>query len=765
MASRAKSPAPAKRGKIPPGPGEKPDWQRFAGLWFFLLHAAWWCALHWPLFTGQMWAGGDTLHTFWPYQEFARQSFLKGQIPWWNPYLFQGTAFFAELQSSLFYFPRWLLLPLPTHFSLGASLLFHGAWLSTGLSVFLFRRGADFWSAAFGGAAALVAGFWAGHQYAGHINFFEAGAWIGWLLVCWDIWLEKRQPRHLALWAACLALSFLAGHPQITFYASVFWGAVVIMDLLSSRVWLADAVKFSLIALLLAGALMAFQMFPVLEAARLSTRTAAGAAYAETLSLPPVALLSLGAPFALGAAPADIHLLGGNSWEMFVSFSLCGWLALALGLRAAAGPGRAPWPWLLLAAFCLALSLGTRTPLYALLLKAAPGLSFLRGPARFVLPATLALALGAGLAMGQVRPTHGRWWGLLGGLLLLIGGVVLALSLGTQPHGPLMALLKRAASAMPQSAGGAAPLPRLWTLLHLNARWAVAAGGGLLLSAWLVRIGQPVGLAFFVALMAESAALFLPFNHTAPPAAFDYTKAPTTAMETVTGLSDRPNMDDFLRLGHPTPEGFDPVIPESYRRALNHLLTTPIPATTNGVDFKTWEDPALDLLGVKWVWRTAAGANAHPPAGKWLANEGAFPRLWTLAKRPAESELAKRPPAELVRRLRPDGAGEVSGKWNGPNGFDLLVMCPPRPCALMSTFGWGPGWRVWVDGKEQAAARLPLLLGHFFSLDLPGGTHQVRARYAPTRLGLLGPLALAAWLLVALLAAGVSLPALKKQPD
>lgn len=56
----------------------------------------------------------DQLRQYLPYLEFTRQSFLKGQFPFWNPYNFSGVPFFANWQTAVLFPTNPLLFFLPT---------------------------------------------------------------------------------------------------------------------------------------------------------------------------------------------------------------------------------------------------------------------------------------------------------------------------------------------------------------------------------------------------------------------------------------------------------------------------------------------------------------------------------------------------------------------------------------------------------------------------------------------------------------------------
>ena len=121
-----------------------------------------------------------------PFTEFARASFARGEIPFWNPNLFAGTPLLAPGNAGVLT-PMFLLtspLPLGPAFTVQAllalALAFAGAaWLT-------WRRTRDLPAAALAGA---VYGFSAPvllRVPAGHPHLLQALAVVPWLLAAGD---------------------------------------------------------------------------------------------------------------------------------------------------------------------------------------------------------------------------------------------------------------------------------------------------------------------------------------------------------------------------------------------------------------------------------------------------------------------------------------------------------------------------------------------------------------------------------------------------
>jgi len=60
----------------------------------------------------------DPIQQQLPWRTHAAREIRQGTVPLWNPYMFSGTAFVANLQSSIYYPPNFLycVLPVPQAF-------------------------------------------------------------------------------------------------------------------------------------------------------------------------------------------------------------------------------------------------------------------------------------------------------------------------------------------------------------------------------------------------------------------------------------------------------------------------------------------------------------------------------------------------------------------------------------------------------------------------------------------------------------------------
>jgi hypothetical protein len=357
----------------------------------------------WPLgLTNRILAGIDAFTYFTPYWSYRMAAFREGAIPLWNPYLFSGAPFLANIQAAVLYPLHWPLSWLDAPRALVWSALLH-LWFAAAFTYALARR--SFRAsrlAAF--AAALIFGL-GGFSLARieNINQLNALAWLPALLLLYDEAVDGR--RRLAAFAGLafvIALQLLAGHTQTTFINMVGLGlwALATAGRPFTRPWLVRLLP--LLAVAPALALSAAQLLPTLELNGLGLRTG-GLDFrsAASFSLRPRLLAqSLLPPFFSDLSQA----FGSEGYAEFVGYAGVVGLALALAGALAAWRDRRGTGWHALGPLVLVtagglLALGAYNPLYYVLWRIVPGFDLFRAPARWLELLAMGVALLAALGI------------------------------------------------------------------------------------------------------------------------------------------------------------------------------------------------------------------------------------------------------------------------------------------------------------------------------------------------------------------------------
>jgi hypothetical protein len=302
--------------------------------------------------------GGDLAALLYPTYHLAAQSLKSGVIPLWNPYLWGGAPFVADIQASLFYpinLIYFLLAPQVTYRGVMLLSIFH-FWLA-GVGMYLFLRSllpgrrveerkngsvqdkasfvpahlrtSAFWRAIslpslFGALAFMFSDYFIVHF--GNLNLIAQAAWLPFIFLFYHRSLSERRP-GLAVWAGVfLAIAATAGHiqPLLIITLGLGWDLLYHLGLTFVR-WRSEKNASSLrewssakhllrdcsfplatlaITLLVGLGLAAFVLLPAYEMVTYTPRADYNYAQASAYSLSPAQLVGLLVPNFFGRDPA-----------------------------------------------------------------------------------------------------------------------------------------------------------------------------------------------------------------------------------------------------------------------------------------------------------------------------------------------------------------------------------------------------------------------------------------------------------------------------
>jgi hypothetical protein len=392
--------------------------------------------------------GGDLSALLYPTYHFAAQSLKSGSLPLWNPYLWGGAPFAADIQASFFYpvnLIYFLLSPQVTFRSVMLLAVFH-IWLA-GAGMYLFLQsllpGKRILAPLLGGLAFMFSDYFVVHF--GNLNLIAQAAWLPFVFLFFHRSLRERRP-GLAVWAGvCFAVAATAGHIQPLLIITLGLGWDVLYHLavsfgrpkreskpvssanrvsgphVLSAYW--TPVASFLITLFVGLGLAAMVLVPAYELTAYTLRADFEYGQASAYSLPPAQLVGLLVPGFFGRDPAT-HW---GIWDR-VEVGYAGVLTLLLAVLALLAYGRGGWgakqpgdetveqrigeTWsrqsgarfetyrfASLALFSLLLAMGGYTALHGWLYGLIPGLGSMRAPARSVFLMDFALATLAALGL------------------------------------------------------------------------------------------------------------------------------------------------------------------------------------------------------------------------------------------------------------------------------------------------------------------------------------------------------------------------------
>ena len=386
-----------------------------------------WLLFFWRLFTPIVedqasLKKGDFSGQFVAFAGYQYDRMSQGEIPLWNPYNNGGLPFIADTQAAVFYPPRWLTIGLSnltggwSYNSLQIEMTFHVLLYTLLMYLFVRRltlRDARSPLAAF--CSALIIGY--GGYTTGYpplqLAVLEAAVWLP--LTALGILEATRgrqlAPRGIALAGFGLGLSWLAGHPQTSWFLTYVAAAYLIFRCIRLQNRRRSLIgSFALLTTVTVG-VSAVSLLPGIEYLLLTSREALG-----------FAAKGNGFPFkdiAQFVFPGSVSL-----WSpLYVGLPALFFVALAAQRNM-----RESRFWLLVAFIGLLHSLGDNSAFYTVTYNFVPGLRFFRGQERaaVVVANSLAILTGLGIVAAASWPNHlyrkraMRYWGLFSLLVVAI---------------------------------------------------------------------------------------------------------------------------------------------------------------------------------------------------------------------------------------------------------------------------------------------------------------------------------------------------------
>jgi hypothetical protein len=625
----------------------------------------------------------------YPLMDYAFQSLKHFSFPAWDPSIYCGQPFAANIQAALFYPPSWILYVLSAghgHLSYRAleAFVFAHVWLGFLLSFCWLRdkRLSDL-------ACILGAGIFAFSGYAmlqlQHQGLLCGYAWLP--LGLWgidDLTEDRNRPGFLKIVIASAAC-FLAGYPPTWLVLAIYWG---IYALISRRL------LRTCLALLASLVLVAIQLLPAMEASSLMVK--------ENRYGQPIREIS----FYLSYLIPNLYDFGIDVPAM-TNF---GREYLYLGAPALFG----------IAAF---LRYPRWRPVIPLLASGAVCLMFLTNPFH---------AISSAIAEVQLLSQVCGAWYFLAGLTATAAGVAAFGIDGFVTGFPKKPLSNTwIITAVVCAAAWAIYEIHLWSASAFRPGWwsALDALATLLIFSICIFAVRGRKAMIFVLLLCvavdyKSFGTSKRFNGRKGSLPHEYARDGFFAMDPQAFhvlaahpeyriLLDfsAPMPDELRHHGLASPQGFDPFVAQRYLDFVKNLGAHS--DTDREFSFDSDNQVALAALAVRYVITTKNGplysrlqAN---PAFKLLGDDGYYFRVYEYQKFSAPFIG----PATLLYRTPETRRFQVSS---------------PADAEFVLKEQLFPSWTAYLDGKT-----IPIQLwqGAFQSVHIPGGNHKLDFRYEP----------------------------------
>lgn len=379
---------------------------------------------HTRLWDGKHFLGWDIIRQAWPNIEYLWSSFVRGEIPLWNPYEKAGFSFIGDPETGVFYPVHWLMALLTGTTGAGPfvmllQVLVHVGIAGVGMHHYLRRRQLPTASCWLGGTAYILSSRLAKSK---DQTALGTVVWFPWMLIAVEESVRRPSWRSSALLGVIVAVDLHAGYPPNFFRNLVALGLVGVFELVTHLGELpAEQRRRYLLRfggyLVAAGVLCLLLTAPVLAALSSIGETARA-----KMSLAEVLRSSVRIPDALLLwAPG---LRGQSSFLIYL-----GLIPALLAGYACFRYSRERLLWLGVGAFFFLLACGGNAFILPAAINALPGFSLFRVPEQYLfIVAFFVAALGArGLADLLATPPEARRQARQ--RLLVLTGIALVLNL------------------------------------------------------------------------------------------------------------------------------------------------------------------------------------------------------------------------------------------------------------------------------------------------------------------------------------------------
>uniref|UniRef100_A0A7V3PSM2 YfhO family protein n=1 Tax=candidate division WOR-3 bacterium TaxID=2052148 RepID=A0A7V3PSM2_UNCW3 len=404
------------RGKKPPATNRAPI-RKLTFKTSFLPYIVIICAViiyFWKIINSQNFLWEDILYQYYPFHYYLFAKLRNLTLPIWNPYMFAGMPFLADIQTQVFYPLNWILALISTtsqqwvYWLVEFKCILHILLGALGFYLLMRELKSSPFAGIISGITFAFSSFMVMHII--HLTLINTYAWLPLILLFFYRTLFNRKIQDALLAGIILGFANLAGHPQITLHIVYALGLLfivyIILNWRREQIFIISKQLPLFILIILTGfALAACAYLPSYRYSLYTVRELMTFAESAELSLPPSFLLTMFIPKFFGSITAtgtDTVQFWGNPanyayWETAVYMGITPLILALIGIIF--NPHKLRWHFAILALFALLFALGRFTPLYRLAFEFLPGFNRFRIPARFIGLVITAVAFFAGLGI------------------------------------------------------------------------------------------------------------------------------------------------------------------------------------------------------------------------------------------------------------------------------------------------------------------------------------------------------------------------------
>jgi len=275
------------------------------------------------LISGSAFLFDDFIEQYYPSKFMASVMIKNGIFPFWNPYIFSGMPFFADLQIAVLY-PFNLMLTLFVSANKLSPLVIQNSILIHYLigSVFAYYLAKYFKVSNFLSFVFAVLYTYSSYMiiHMIHMPLIEAAIWFPLFFLLWLKFIDTNKFIYPLFAGIVMALCILAGYPQVPFLSFFFIGIYTLFIIwkeykAKNKIKIVNIIIGLLIVGFFTAGLTAFQLLPTLEFIGLSNRAEFDYNFAKQGSLHPFDFISFFIPKFFGVWSGNEKITDLQYWS------------------------------------------------------------------------------------------------------------------------------------------------------------------------------------------------------------------------------------------------------------------------------------------------------------------------------------------------------------------------------------------------------------------------------------------------------------------
>lgn len=200
---------------------------------------------------------------FFSFKEYFNTSVMNGSFPYWCPYMQNGAPFIADLSFAPLYPIGWVLFWLPLKYYVLVYYSIHTAIAGFFMNKYLRELKCDGF-VSFAVALLFSLSICLGGYRKSHMGIISTAVWIPVIFYFVQRYINSKNIKYLLISAIAMALQFMAGFIQITFYTDIIIGIYLLAYMRKDKMKLSQILRHGFMWVISYMLLICVQLLPML---------------------------------------------------------------------------------------------------------------------------------------------------------------------------------------------------------------------------------------------------------------------------------------------------------------------------------------------------------------------------------------------------------------------------------------------------------------------------------------------------------------------